>query len=101
MSAARTDANQADIVRALRAAGCSVEVLDPRGRGGLPDLLVGFRGVNLLLEVKAKGGKLSPAQETWHQLWRGEKPKVVETEMEALVAVGIAVRLARRDGRAA
>ena len=46
--AARKDSTEKPIVAALRAAGASVEVL------GLPlDLLVGYRGVWGILEVKA------------------------------------------------
>jgi hypothetical protein len=74
--AAQVDANQGAIVEALRAAGYSVQSLAAVG-GGVPDLLVGVRGVNLLLEVK-DGSKrpsrrrLNPAQERWHAAWRGQ-----------------------------
>lgn len=40
--AARTDANQVEIVSALRAIGCSVSDTSGVG-GGFPDLAVGFR----------------------------------------------------------
>ena len=51
--AAKIDANQTEIVKALRQVGASVQSLASTGKG-CPDLLVGFRGVNWLLEVKAK-----------------------------------------------
>jgi len=60
----RVDVNQAAIVRALRESGASVAVLSSVGRG-LPDLLVGFQGVNFLLEVKnleGRGARLTPAE---------------------------------------
>lgn len=46
--AAKVDANQAEIVAALKAAGATVEVI-----GQPVDLLVGYRGEWILMEVKA------------------------------------------------
>lgn len=43
--AKRTDGNQAEIVRALRSAGATVQTLHTVGKG-CPDLVVGFRGNN-------------------------------------------------------
>ena len=45
--AAKIDENQPEIVDALRAMGCSVTILSAVGNG-CPDILVGFRGINLL-----------------------------------------------------
>lgn len=69
----RTDNNQAAIVAALRAVGCSVECLHAVGHG-VPDLLCGVpsTGMNLLLEVKMPTGKLTPDQRAWHGAWRGQ-----------------------------
>lgn len=89
--AAKVDGNQHAIVRALRDCGCSVQSLAAVG-AGVPDLLVGVRGENLLLEVK-DGRKapsrrgLTPAQEEWHAGWRG-RVAVVSCAAEALAAVG-------------
>lgn len=69
--AARTDANQAEIVKALRKAGRSVVSLHRVGCD-VPDLLVGNNGLNFLLEVKVEGGDLSPGQKEFAELWRGE-----------------------------
>ena len=53
--AARTDANQAAIVAAMRAAGASVWAI------GLPvDLVVGVAGKTALVEVKTLVGKRAP-----------------------------------------
>lgn len=69
--AAKVDRNQAEIVRTLRAIpGCTVQSLAALGDGA-PDLLVGFRGFNFLIEIKASGGKLRPSQRKWHREWRG------------------------------
>lgn len=54
----RIDGNQAQIVRALRQVGATVLSLADMG-DGCPDLLVGFRGFNILLEVK--DGSASPS----------------------------------------
>jgi hypothetical protein len=102
------------IVQALQAIGASVQRLDADTRSGVPDLLVGFRGVNVLLEVKnpeersspyrVKSGEvrettrsattLKPEQERWHRAWRGLRPLVVRTPQEALAAVGAPVKVA-------
>lgn len=70
MRSARVDRNQTEIVEALRAIGASVQSLAPVGKG-VPDLLVGYRGVNFLIEVKGKNGVLTAPQVTWHAEWRG------------------------------
>jgi len=49
--AARIDANQPAIIAALRSIGATVQPLHAVG-GGCPDLLVGLRGRNILMEVK-------------------------------------------------
>lgn len=62
----KVDANQPAIVEALRAAGCSVEVI------GKPlDLLVCWRGVTWLMEVKSEDGALTDEQQKFLQRWPG------------------------------
>ena len=89
--AARVDANQAEIVAALRNAGASVWPI------GLPvDLMVGLGGKTMLIEVKTLTGKRSPkpARHTKLQIdfmasWRGG-PVATVTDVEgALRAVGL------------
>lgn len=89
---ARVDDNHGKIVKELRKAGCSVQSLAASG-GGVPDLLVGIRGRNLLLEVKdgdkcPSKRRLTPDQELWHEQWRGEVA-VVESVQDALKTVGL------------
>ena len=89
--AAAVDANQSEIVAALRGVGASVVDLSSMG-SGTPDLLAGYRGVNYLLEVKDDNKfksqrKLTPAQSLFHACWRGQIC-VVETVDEALRAIG-------------
>jgi hypothetical protein len=87
----RIDANQPQITAALRRVGATVEFLHTLGHG-VPDLLVGFRGHNYVLEVKdgakpAHARKLTPDETKWHDAWRGQKA-VVETVNQALEAIG-------------
>ena len=67
----RVDKNHTEIVNTLKGIGCSVVSLADKGHG-VPDLLVGFRGRNYLVEVKGEKGKLTPDQETFFQTWRGQ-----------------------------
>ena len=72
---AHIDRNQPEIVEALEHEQCSVQSLAPVGKG-CPDLLVGFRGFNFLMEVKdgllrPKQQQLNPDQSRWHVRWRG------------------------------
>ena len=87
--AAKVDANQADIVEALRAIGATVTPAHTMGKG-FPDLVVGYRGETYLLEVKTEDGKLTSDQKVWHADWRGHKA-IVRTKEEAWEAIGAEV----------
>lgn len=66
----RVDANHRNLVRDLRSVG--VSVLDTHTLGaGAPDLVVGYQGVNLLVEVKSRKGKQNPCQKDFGALWHG------------------------------
>jgi hypothetical protein len=85
----KIDANQPDIVRALKAVGASVYFIDRP-----VDLLVGYKGHTYLIEVKnlATGygrSGLNVNQKKWAGAWRGEEPVIVTTVQEALAAIGI------------
>ena len=93
--ASKVDDNQSQIIAALRGAGASVQPLHAVGMG-CPDLLVGFRGANLLFEVKDGGKapsarKLTAWQEKWHVQWDGQACVVNDVE-EALAAIGLEIR---------
>lgn len=84
--AAKIDANQPDIVAALRAIGCSVDVI-----GEPVDLLVGYRGRSGTLEVKdgsrpPSERKLTPQQIKFQDEQRGFF-RVVESVEQAIAAV--------------
>lgn len=90
MRAAKVDDNQKEIVKALRNMGCSVQHLHSVG-AGCPDLLVGYKGFNILLEVKdgnksPSQQKLTPDQIIWHRDWRGHVD-VVNSIDSAVLAV--------------
>jgi len=97
--AAQVDRNQTAIAEALRKVGATVQFLHVVGRG-CPDLLVGFRGRNYLLEVKdrtqyKKWGRdqrindgLTEAEARWHAIWCGEV-EVVASVDEAMSAIGV------------
>lgn len=90
--ASKIDRNQPEIVAALRRAGATVQPLHTVG-GGCPDLLVGFRGVNFIIEVKdwqaaRSDRELNPAQVEWHDGWKGTVHKV-ETVDAALAVIGV------------
>lgn len=86
MRAAKVDANQEEIVKALRQVGAAVQSLAQVGKG-CPDLLVSFRDQMYLLEVKAGKGKLREAQAKWHSEWRAAV-FVARSPDDALRAIG-------------
>lgn len=91
--AARTDANQAEIVAALRGVGASVQPTHMVG-DGFPDIVVGYRNQNVLMEIKdgakpPSARKLTAAEEEWHDTWRGTACIVTSID-EALGVIGCA-----------
>ena len=91
---AAVDANQPEIVAALRRCGCTVALTHQLG-GGAGDIIVGRQGVNYWLEIK-DGSKvpskreLTPDEIEFHARWRGHI-QVVNSVDEALRAVGVRV----------
>lgn len=90
--AAKVDANQPEIVSALRSAKASVQHLHAVG-AGCPDILVCFRNVLYLMEIKdgkkpPSKRKLTPDQVKWHGDWCGDV-HVVKNVEEALAVIGL------------
>ena len=88
--AARKDANQDEIVSALRQLGATVTSIHQIGNG-LPDLICGFRGRNYLLEIKdgnkpPSRRKLTEDEERWFKMWQGHAD-VVESVDDAIELV--------------
>lgn len=99
--ARRTDDNQTEIVKALRARGHLVQSLAGCARG-VPDLLVGAKrrlnGIHnqqphfVVLEVKdgrkiPSARKLNDLETAWHEAYRGWPVFVVECAEDAIAAV--------------
>jgi hypothetical protein len=82
------DANQAEIVAALRAAGLEVHDLSSVG-SGFPDILVSSSSEIWLMEIKIPGGKLNKEQEEFHATWRGKPIFIVRSVSDAFRIVGI------------
>ena len=90
--AAKVDANHAEVVAALRAVGAQVQSLAGVG-AGCPDLLVAFRGLWYVLEVKdgtkpLSHRKLTPAEAEWVHTFGDVAPVfVVNSVDDALRAI--------------
>lgn len=71
----KVDANQKEVVKVFRQLGCSVQHLHMVG-SGCPDIVVGYRGANYLIEIKdgdksPSRRKLTPDEQEWHDEWKG------------------------------
>lgn len=78
--AARTDNNHAEVSKALRAIGVTVEYLK------LPlDLLCWYRGRTFLIEIKTDEGRLTKDQVEFIARWPGEI-HIVRNAEEAIAA---------------
>ena len=78
--ARKRDANEAEIVAALRACGARVDRISGPG---LPDLLVGYKGFWVPLEIKSATGRLTKRQRL------GAPYPIARSVDEALRAIGI------------
>jgi len=72
---ARTDKNQANIVKEARKLGASVAITSQLGKG-FPDIVIGHQGKNYLIEIKdgespSSAQRLTPDEAHWHAAWRG------------------------------
>lgn len=85
-AAAKRDANEPEVVRALELAGWTVVRVSDTG---FPDLVAVRRGVLRLLEVKGPKGELTEAQVKLHQRLSaaGLPVAIVRSPEEALAAV--------------
>lgn len=100
--ARKVDANQEAVVEALRKIGASVAITSEIG-GGFPDLVVGYHGLNFLLEVKdgtkpVTQRKLTPEQMKFLGRWRGQYD-VVNTPGAAVQLVTEATCYKLQEGK--
>jgi hypothetical protein len=101
MRAAKVDENQKEIVKTLRNMGCTVQHLHAVGKG-CPDLLVGYKGFNILIEIKdgdksPSSQKLTPDQVIWHRAWFGQVDVVTNKDQAVLTVLRIARDLGNLD----
>lgn len=93
MRSAKSDANQPEIVEALRAVGVRVTLTHRLG-DGFTDLFafVPWTGQIHVLEVKVPGGKLTKLEQKWHDMHADcDYVHIVESIAEAFCAVGATV----------
>ena len=83
--AKRVDANQDQIVVALRAAGAYVWII------GLPvDLLVGYKGYTFLVEIKRTAkSRFTPLQTDFFESWGGGTLARIDSPDAALRMIGV------------
>jgi hypothetical protein len=86
-TAARRDANERAIIKAMEAEGAFVRQINDEGRF---DLLVWHKGQTLLMEVKdgskpPSARRLSDAEQKFHDEWPGDNLHVVNSDAEAIV----------------
>jgi len=84
--AMRQDDNHGAVVEALRAHGATVHTISQGG--GIPDLLVGYKGKTALLEVKdgdkpPSARKLTEPEEKFFASWSGGPLFIVNSPEEA------------------
>jgi len=84
---ARRDDNESIIVETLRKAGAYVRIVTMGD--GVPDLLVGYKGYTLLLEVKdgnkvPSARKLTKAEQKFFDEWTGGLLAIIESPEDAL-----------------
>ena len=87
--AARVDSNSHEIVEGLRKAGAYVRVITQGD--GLPDLLVGYRGHTLLIEIKdgekpPSQQKLTAAEQKFFDEWPGG-PLIKAASLDEAIAL--------------
>lgn len=88
--AAKIDENQPALVELIRAMGVSVAITSA-AHDGFTDLVIGFGGVTVLVEVKDGSKeparrKLTPQQVTFHNSFKGAIT-VIENEQQAVELV--------------
>jgi hypothetical protein len=88
MTYARIDSNHKEIVAALRQVGATVVSLAAM-KHGCPDLLVGYQGETMLMEVKMPKGKFTPDQLDFLGKWKGGAISRVDSVDAAIRALGI------------
>ena len=100
--ASNLDSNHTAVVLALREIGATVQSLASM-HGGVPDLLVGYHGRNVLLEVKdgekpPSARALTKDEAEWHATWGGQLATVYTPEEAQRVVIAHCMEV-REDGQ--
>ena len=89
MTYARIDTNHKEIVKALREAGATVVSMASL-KHGTPDILVGYAGETMLMEIKKDAkAKFTPDQIDFIGKWKGGAVSRVDSVDAALRALGV------------
>jgi Holliday junction resolvase len=89
MTYARIDSNHKEIVAALRQVGATVVSLAEM-KHGIPDILVGYNGETILMEIKRDAkAKFTPDQLDFLSKWKGGAISRVDSVDAAIRALGI------------
>jgi hypothetical protein len=80
---ARVDENQPAIIEAARNFGASVTLLYRLGHN-VPDILVGYNGVDQQIEIKSAVGGLTDGQCVYFKEWQGRPVRVVRSVHEMI-----------------
>jgi len=89
MTYARVDTNHKEIVAALRQAGATVVSLAAM-KHGCPDILVGYEGRTLLMEIKKDAkAKFTSDQLEFIAKWKGGPLSRVDSPESALRVLGV------------
>ena len=89
MTYARIDTNHREIVKALRDAGATVVSLAAM-KHGVPDLLVGYAGETLLMEIKRDSkARFTTDHLDFMSKWKGGAVSRVDSVDAAIRALGI------------
>ena len=90
----RQDANASAIIKALKRCGATIIDMHSVG-GGVPDIVCGYQGRSVLMEIKARPQATNAAvrerQETFAREWKGSPVITVRSELEALQAIGVRI----------
>ena len=93
MTYARIDSNHKEIVKALRDAGATVVSMASL-KHGTPDLLCGFNGETILMEIKRDAkAKFTPDQLDFMGKWKGGAISRVDSVEAAIRALGVIQRV--------
>ena len=87
LRAKKVDKNQKELCDYAKSIGVSVCYLHAVG-SGVPDIILGYDGINYLCEIKTQTGKLNELQVKWFEDWSGQCT-VIRTKEDIRNLVGL------------